>query len=273
MKKFFYLAFIILYFASIQPTFAGWPIGKKRFLLGAGVSAFYAKDYWDRNGKYVKGTKTFESYSLGMFGNYGLSRRLDFMFSVPIAVQVNNYATAGNRSSAGVGDLQLGLSYNVINYKYKNYTSVYGGVIVPLYAKFDEQTLGLGMYGTEVRLMNTGNLAVEDKKAYYNLEAGYRQYYDTNGPSQFTYLAAFGYAIDKENQLVLDVSGTNSYSPDKSTTIFVGAARDYRYTRSSISYGHVFSRRVSVFASGFYTLTARNTGRGYGGSVQGLFRF
>lgn len=272
MKKLFYLIFVALYFISVQPTYAGWPMGKKRFMLGAGVSAFYAKDYWDRNGKYIRGTKTFESYSLGVFGSYGLSRRLDFIFSVPLALQVNNYATS-NRTSGGAGDLSLGLSYNLINYKFKNYTSIYAGAIIPLYAKFNEQTLGLGMYGTDVRLMNTGNLALEDKKAYYNVEVGYRQFYDTNGPSQLTYLAALGYSLDKENQLVVDVSGTNSYSPDKSTTIFTGAARDYRYTRTSLSYGHMFSRRMSVFASGFYTLTARNTGRGYGASVQAIMRF
>ncbi len=240
--------------------------------MGAGVTAFYAKDFWDADGNYIRGTQTFASYSLGINGSYGLSRRLDFMFSVPIAVQVNNYAV-NNRVSAGLADLTLGLSYNLINYKYKNYTSVYGGVIVPLYAKFADQTLGLGMYGTEVKLMNTGNLALEDKKAYYNLEVGYRQFYDPNGPSQITYLAALGYSINKENQLVLDVSGIYSSSPDKQRIIFTGAARDYRVTRTSLSYAHVFSRRFSLSASGFYTLTARNTGRGYGFGVQGLYRF
>jgi protein XagA len=270
MKKFYFLA-IAAYLLTINLAFAGWPMGKKRFMLGTSVSAFYAKDYWDRYGNFQRGTRTFESYTLGTFGSYGLSRRLDFMFSLPLALQINNYA-ASNKSSGGVGDAQLGLSYNLFNFDYKNYISIYGGAIIPLYSNYNEQTLGLGQLGTDVRIMNTGNLAVEDKKAYYNVELGYRQFYGTNAPSQFTYTAGLGYSIDKENQITADVSGVNSYSPDKATIIYAGAAREFRYVRGSVGYGHVFSRRISLYASGFYTLHAYNTGLGYGASLQAIIR-
>lgn len=271
MKKSYLLA-LAFYLFGINAVFAGWPMGKKRFMLGTSLTAFYAKDYWDRYGKFQRGTKTFESYSLGVFGNYGLSRRLDLMFSVPLALQINNYATS-NKASGGLGDVNLGLSYNLFNFDYKNYISIYGGAIIPVYSNYDAQTLGLGQLGTDVRIMNTGNLAVEDKKAYYNLELGYRQFYGENAPAQFTYLAGLGYSIDKENQITADVSGVNSYSPDKATIIFAGAAREYRFVRASVGYGHVFSRQLSVYGSGFYTLHAYNTGLGYGASVQAIMRF
>jgi protein XagA len=270
MKRTLYI-FCFIFITGAQLAYAGWPMGKKRFMLGAGVTAFYAKDYWDANGKFQKGTKTFESYSLGLFGSYGISRRLDLMFSVPLALQINNYAI-NNKATGGVGDLQVGLSYNLFNFDYKNYISIYGGGIFPMYAAYNSQTLGIGLVGTDVRLMNTGNLALEDKKAYYNVEVGYRQFYGVDAPSQFTYTAGLGYSIDKENQLTVDVSGINSYSSNKTTTIYTGAARYFRYTRVSAGYGHVFSRRFSLYGSGFYTVTAFNTGLGYGATVQAIVR-
>ena len=276
MKKFSTLFLTLICLFNLQRAYAGWPMGKQRFVLGTTASIYAAKDYWDIHGKYFTNSKAaFTSYSLGLFGAYGLSRRLDFIFSVPFSRQVANQSTT-DKYRNGLGDLQLGLSYNLINYKYKNYTSVYVGAIVPLYAKYDAQTLGLGMFGSEIKLMNTGAFNVTDKRSFYNLEAGYRQFAGSGGPAQFTYLGAIGLAVDKTNQFTVDVSGVYSHSSDStanSTVILAGAARNYSYTRTSLTYGHTFSRRVVFSLSGFYTLTAINTGRGYGGSLQGIFRF
>ncbi|NCD67966.1 hypothetical protein [Mucilaginibacter agri] len=276
MKKFSTLLVTLICLLNLQHAYAGWPMGKQRFVLGTTASIYAAKDYWDIHGKYYTNSKAaFTSYSLGLFGAYGLSRRWDFMFSVPFSRQVAEQSTT-DKYHNGLGDLQLGFSYNLINYKYKNYTSIYVGGIAPLYAKYDEQTLGLGMFGSEIKLMNTGAFKVTDKRSFYNLEAGYRQFVGSGGPSQFTYLGAIGLAIDRTNQFTVDVSGVYSHSTDStanSTVILAGAARNYSYTKTSLTYGHTFSRRVVISASGFYTLTAINTGRGYGGSLQALFRF
>jgi hypothetical protein len=276
MKKAFTLVLIIItLFVNQKQAYAGWPMGKGRFLLGTSATIYAAKDYWDIYGKlHTNNSTAFTSYTLGIFGSYGLSRRTDFIFSVPFSRQVSNEST--DKYHNGLGDLLLGLSYNLINYKYKNFTSIYVGAIVPMYPKYDAQTLGLGLYGSEVKLMNTGAYTLTGKKGYYNLEAGYRQFYGSDAPWQFTYLAALGLSLDKYNHVSVDVSGVYSHSADStanSAVILAGAARNYSYTRTSVSYGHTFSRRVSVFVSGFYTLTGVNTGVGYGGSLQGLFRF
>ncbi|OKS88249.1 hypothetical protein [Mucilaginibacter polytrichastri] len=276
MKKVFTLILILTFLATQQQAYAGWPMGKQRFLLGTSATIYAAKDYWDIYGKLHTNSKTaFTSYTLGLFGSYGLSRRTDFIFSVPFSRQVSNQSTT-DKYHNGLGDLQLGLSYNLINYKYKNYTSIYVGAIVPMYDKYDAQTLGLGMYGSEVKLMNTGAYTLNSKKGYYNLEAGYRQFFGSEAPWQFTYLAAIGLSLDKANHVSVDVSGVYSHSSDStanSAVVLAGAARNYSYTRTSLTYGHTFSRRISLAVSGFYTLTGVNTGVGYGGSLQGSFRF
>jgi hypothetical protein len=67
-------------------SFAGWPIGKYHDLFVPAFNYFKATDSWDANGKKIKGAPGtgFESYALNLFEGYGISRRLDFIASLPV---------------------------------------------------------------------------------------------------------------------------------------------------------------------------------------------
>ncbi len=273
MKKTFTLLFISLgCLMQTTQVYAGWPIGKKRFMVGASAYTYFSSNYWDRNGQYHKdNTSKFSAYSLGIFADYGISRKLDVLVNLPVSYQKLRQPGAST-TNAGPGDLQIGLNYAFANFNLKNYITGYAGAIIPTYAQRVGQTLGYAYYGTEVRLSNTGNIRLGDHNGYYNVDADYRKYFADDGPSQFNYMGTFGYSFNKYNQVLVDLAGTISSSPTKVFNNYAGSTLDYRNLRVQLNYGYTVNRRVSVYASGFYTVSGFNIGQAYGTSLQLLLR-
>lgn len=277
MRKFYLLTLLTaLLLGSTAKVFAGWPIGKYRHIFTPSVTYYSSKNYWDKNGKKVitpSGT-AFNAVTIGLYGGVGISRRADLLASISYSIQNSKFGGLTQTTPTGFGDATLGLSYNIAAWKYKRFLSVQGTVIAPLYTvQSTGNTMGYGVMGAEGKLMYSGELT---GNAYFNIEGGYRHYFDEKGPNQILGSITIGTALDrrKKNQLTFDVGGLKSYSSNENL-ISVNPNLVYNgyYVKGAATYGHKFTNRVSVFGSAFYTFAGRNAPQGYGGAVFAVFKF
>jgi len=279
MKKLRLFAFAILLLVGfIRPykVYAGFPIGKYRDLVVPSFNYYTQTNHYDVYGNYVKGAPgaRYTSMSANLYLGYGISRRLDLIVSVPYLYQVNTISAGKSIISQGAGDMVAGLSYNLANYSFKRFLSVQVSGVVPLYTAVNGTSpLGLGYYGTEVKLMFCGALPdfIADK-GYFNTEAAYRRYFNFQGPDQVSFLATVGYPISWHNQVSFDISVMRSFSPNKSFNINYNAERDYAFVKPQLNLGHTFTRRFSMFVGGYYVPYGINTGLGYGGSIVAIIK-
>lgn len=280
MKRIYIICLLLAVICSArQAAFAGFPVGKYRNIVVPSFTYYTSKDFYNGSGKRVTPTdkSSFTSYAFGLYFDYGLTRRLDLIVNVLAPNQQSQFTTAAGttyQQNFGFGDFQAGLSYALINFDYKAYFSVQVSGIAPLY-KNDDQALdlGYGSFGSEVKFMYTGSLNGNYLKGcYYNLEAGYRRYFDKQGPNVIIYSALFGVPLDKRNQVSFEVGGQNSSSSNKTFSTNLAINRDFAFTKGAINYGHTFSRRFSLFGNGFYTFMGRNAGAGYGGALQMILK-
>jgi hypothetical protein len=279
MKKVSVLTyFLVLLIALVTPfkTFAGWPIGKYRDLVIPSFSYYNQTDHFDNNGNVIKGAPGtgFTSFSTSLYVGYGISRRLDFIATIPFLYTMNRLAPGNTVTNQGAGDMVAGVSYNLINFNYVRFLSVQVSGIVPLYSNTSgSSALGFGDLGSEVKLMFSGNLPASIfDKGYFNAELAYRRYYSSQGPDQVSFLGTIGYPITKHNQVSLDLLFFRSYSSDKIYNPNFFAERDFAFFKPSLNFGHTFTRRFSLFAGGYYVPFGLNTGVGYGGSVLAVFK-
>lgn len=281
MRKIYPVFLLIILFGSVKNARAGFPIGKYRGLIIPSLNYYTSKDTWDSQGNKIKGKPGtgFTSYSAGLYFGYGITRRLDVIVNVTAPLQQSSYRndkdSLVNLQSSGFGDMQVGLSYNLINFNYTSFFSVVASGIVPLYNNSDKDVaLGYGVGGADLKFTYTGSIGSTFLKGcYFNTEIGGRRYFDKQGPDVLIYSASLGFALGKRNQMSFEGSGQNSYSINKTFNQNLSVNRDYSFLKGAINYGHTFTRRFYVFATGFYTLEGRNTGLGYGGSVQTIFKF
>jgi len=279
MKKLRLFAFAILLLVGfIRPykVYAGFPIGKYRDLVVPSFNYYTQTNHYDVYGDYVKGAPgaRYTSMSANLYLGYGISRKLDLIVSIPYLYQVNTISAGKSIISQGAGDMVAGLSYNLVNYSFKRFLSVQVSGVVPLYTAVNgTSALGLGDYGTEVKLMFCGALPdfIADK-GYFNTEAAYRRYFNFQGPDQVSFLATVGYPISWHNQVSFDISIMRSFSPNKSFNINYNAERDYAFVKPQLNLGHTFTRRFSMFLGGYYVPYGINTGLGYGGSIVAIIK-
>ena len=274
MKK-IYLILLLVLAGWVNQAQAGWPIGKYRNVVIPSFNYYTSHDSWNSVGQKVKGSpgSGFTSYAVGLYVGYGISRRLDLVVNVLAPQQNSAYRNFKDslikQQSSGIGDMQVGLAYNLVNFGYKSFLSVMGSGIVPLYDTTKTVALGYAAYGAELKLMYSGGIDNGFlKHTYYNMEVGYRRYFDTQGPNVLLYTASLGIPLGKRNQIGFEGSGQYSTSTNKAFNPNLALNRDFSFTKASFDYGHTFTRRFSVFVTSFYTLLGRNTGLGYGGSVQ-----
>lgn len=257
-------------------TFAGWPIGKYRDLVVPTFSYYHQTDRFDGQDNVIKGTPgtSFSSFTANIFFGYGLTRKLDLMVTLPYLYQQNKIGPGNTISNQGPGDLSVGLSYNLVNFNYVRFLSVQVSGIAPMYTVTSGRSaLGLGSYGSEVKLMFCGNLpATVLDKGYFNTELSYRRYYSAQGPDQVSITASVGYPVTKHNQVSLEVLLFRSFSSDKAFNANYFAERDFSFFKPALNFGHQFTRRFSVFLGGFYVPFGVNTGVGYGGSLLAVLK-
>lgn len=273
MKKIILICFCCLLLIP-HKSFAGWPIGKYRDLFVPAFNYFKATDSWDANGKRIKGAPGtgFESFALNLFEGYGISRRLDFIASLPIVYQTSTFA-GGSTKGYGPTDLTTGLSYVLLNSKYERFLSVQGSLITPLYNKNNPNSaIGFGSFGSELKLSYSGNIPKRVLKGcYFNTEIYYRRYFSGDGPNQYGAFVFLGFILSKSNQITIDATAIKSVSTNREFNNNISSIKDFSLIKPSVNFGHRFTRRFSMFVGGYYTVTGRNTAVGYGTNVSGIF--
>ena len=273
---------LIASIALIQTVSAGFPIGTGRWMLTPGYNFYVAKGYWGKNGGYNSYSNgSFGSHYFGLSGGYGLNRKWDFLFNIPIVVQIDNNTNSavdkGNTYIAGgFGDAKLGLSYFLTDFDALNHVSLTGSLIIPLYTNRPSPypVLGYQSFGGELKLGFSGSATGGFRNPYYDIEAGVRQYFEYDGPTQLFANITGGVPLDDYWKISGTLSGVNSLSTSSATAISAfNFTKSFEYIRASFNLGRVINNNVSIWG-GFYADTwGINTARGSGASVSAVIKF
>lgn len=191
-SKLFILAVFCL---QINPGFAQTDIDaimmeKNGFCVGPMYSHSSWKNYWEGTLKRENlNLGTVSTHMIGLMGNYGLTRKINLLFSAPY---VKTKASAGTlHSMKGVQDLSLFIKWRPYQKKLGNgKLSLFGiaGISVPLsnyVADFLPLSIGLRSKTASARLMadyQQGNLFVTGSATYVlrdNIEIDRTSYYTT----------------------------------------------------------------------------------------------
>lgn len=89
---------------------SGWTREAKGFYGQVTASTFSSKDFYTTTGTLSDQGSTFNSNSLSLYGEYGITNRLTSILSVP-ALVLNNFSTT--QTVAGVGGIKLGFKYKI----------------------------------------------------------------------------------------------------------------------------------------------------------------
>jgi len=267
---------LILFLATQSSSYAdgGFPVRPGRLLISPSVSYFFANSQWDSTGvkKRFPDNGKFSSVGITLYSEYGISRRFAVVASLPYVI--NKYTQDGTpaTTSSGLADLETGLRYYLANIDFVYYFSIQGTAITPLYT--NNPSLGYGEEGAELKLAFSGTGHLGELSTYFNVSDGARQYFGTNGPWQNRYNGTFGLTLDEDfmNQVSVGVSGINSFSDDKKFSVIPETDKYFSFLQASLSYGHSFTREISLFASAGQFLTGRNTGVGTTFSLAFIYR-
>jgi len=260
---------------SLSYADGGFPVRPGRLLISPSVSYFFANSEWDTAGvkKRFPDNGKFSSIGITLYSEYGISRRFALVATLPYVINKYSQNVAPtSTTSSGLADLETGLRYYLANIDFVYYFSIQGTAITPLYS--NNPSLGYGEEGAELKLAFSGTGHLGDNSTYFNVADGVRQYFGTNGPWQNRYSGTFGLTLDKEfmNQVSVSVTGINSFSDDKSFSPILETDKDFSFVQASLSYGHSFTREMSLFASVGQFLTGRNTGDGTNISLAFIYR-
>ncbi|MCD8741061.1 hypothetical protein LT679_10650 [Mucilaginibacter roseus] len=272
--KIFYKTAIAFIIAALPATVlaGGWPVKKGNYLVSVTASYFRASQLWDKGGRlgsYEQGGY-FESRSLSLYGEYGITRRLTGVVSLPYIINEFKRQDMPAATSQGLGDMEFGVRYYLTNINFKYYFAIQGMAIAPLYS---DTSLGFSSGGAEVRAIGSGSGKIGSKNYYMNLEVGGRQYFQNAGPFQVRYTGAFGLNFDKHNQLALGVSGNYSTSINKILDENLVLNKDFSYTQGSFSYAYIVNPKLSFFAGVNQFLVGRSTGKGTTFSLSVITKF
>jgi hypothetical protein len=265
--KHFIVSAILLIAVNHNTYAGGFPVRPKSLLLSPSVSYFFADKKWDSSG--IKSAfplnGKFTSFTYSLYAEYGISRRFTFVALLPYTI--NNFQQTGyNSTSMGVTDLETGIRYYLANINYIYYIMVQGTVITPLYTN---PSLGYGLTGAEIKLSFAGSGHLFGGNYYFTLENGIRQYFGSTGPEQDRYNGTFGITLDSQfkNQLSVSIGGFYSTSSFTKFVINPAVNKNFAFNQVSLSYGHSFTKRFSVFLTGGTFINGRNTGDGSSASA------
>ncbi len=273
LLKFVFAVVMITALAHNKSYAGGFPIRPGRLILSPSVSYFFANKEWDSTGvkKPFPNNGKFNSVTLSLYAEYGISRRFSVVGTLPYII--NNYKdNTASFPSSGLTDLEVGIKYYLANINYIYYFALQGSAITPLY---NNTLLGYDEEGAELKLSFAGSGTVFNRNYYFNIDNAARQYFGNSGPFQYRYGGTFGLSLDQkfENQLSVGVTGFYSVSDDKQFIITNPTiARDFRFTQVSLTYGHAFSKQMTVLLTGGQFITGRNTGDGTSVTLTFAFR-
>lgn len=262
---------LVLFALISSAVYAGFPIGRGKYLIVPSYNLYTAKGYWNESGSYTDYTNSgrFASHYFGLYGGVGLTEKLDFVGNVNYTIQ-RKMETNFTEQNASLGDATIGLQYLMNSFDYYKFLTVTGSLIVPLYQNNPAKLpyTGFQQVGGEVKMAFSGTNRERLKNTYYDVNFGVRQYFSAEGPTQVFLDALFGVPLDEMNKLTFSLGGVQSNS---STAIFnsnnLSANRSFSYFRLTTGYGRKIDQNYQLFITIFTDVTGKNTGKGGGGSI------
>jgi len=273
LLKFVFAVVVITVLSQHKSYAGGFPIRPGRLVLSPSVTYFFADKEWDSTGvkKPFPNNGKFSSISYSLYAEYGISRRFSAVATIPFIM--NSYKANGESfPSSGLTDMETGLKYYLANINYIYYFALQGTAITPLY---NNTLLGYHEEGAELKLSFAGSGTLFNRNYYFNIDNAVRQYFGNDGPIQYRYNGTFGLSLDQkfENQLSASIGGFYSVSNDKQFVVVNPTiARDFSFTQVSLTYGHAFSKEMTVLLTGGQFIAGRNTGDGTSVTISFAFR-
>lgn len=283
MKKILLKIVFVLMLCTVlfQNSYAGFPIGNGRWLLVPTFTRYTASSYWDNTGttKNFDNNGLYQSNYLGLYGGFGVGRDLDIIFNLPYVS--NRYTTNGVDAEPplqSTGDLSVGFCYFLNHYDYYKHLSVTGSLIFPTYPTIEGTTLlpGFASAGLEGKLGLAGTNTGETlKDSYYDLEGGFRSYFNSGGPSQFFLNATLGVPLDEDWK----VKGALNFLTSSSSTAGVNVNpnvytnKEFSYLRATLGIGRRLDRNITLWGSIFKDISGRSIGQGSGFSIYAVIKF
>lgn len=258
---------------------SAWPQPKRRFMFVPGVYYYRTTQYWGPNREVQSfgDNGQFQSVNVRLYGEYGLSNRLTLVATLPFAANQYKSAQQDIRNN-GLTDLELGLRYNLLNADNRRYLSVQGQAITPLYQNAGAiPYLGYASSGAEVKLLYAGNLKLAQRDAYFNVEAGFRRFFNV-GPrpvDQVPLLATLGWYVSPKNVLTAELSGLVSYSNlfRELNPVNPTVNTDFRFFKATLGYGRQFGTNNWLYVNVYGDVYGQNVGIGRGFSLTSVIRF
>ena len=251
----------------------GFPLRPGRLIISPSVSYFFADSKWDSAGVKHPFDKNgqFTSITYSIYAEYGISRRFALVVSLPYSMNTYRQSDYISKSN-GVTDMETGIRYYLANINFKYYFSVQGTLITPLNSN---PNLGYRESGAELKFSFSSSGHLFDRPFYYSFDNGFREYFGTAGPFQDRYSGAFGLTLDKKfkEQISISLGGFYSTSTNKQFNLLNPVnSKNFAFNQVALSYGHSFSKHLSLFLSGGHFITGRNTGDGLSTSGSLIYR-
>ena len=267
-----YLLIILFVFLAKQ-TYAGFPVGKGRWVYSFAYNYAYSGSSFDsnwHNHPYKSGTY-FSSQTYSLYITHGISRKVDVFALIPYVTEVAKYDSI-TLTRSDFADALLGLTYSRINKTFnKTYSFKLAGIF-PLYSGTNPLPMGYGSNGIDFTFNYTNSPKRLRNKGYYLLSTSLRHYFADDGPNQLLLTIERYYAINKFNYFIWALNGAFSTSINTNTQLAHISNKDFDFIQGKLSYGRRVRRNLTLFLEGYYTPFGRNTGLSYGGVLMAILR-
>jgi len=226
---------------SGQHVYAGaWTLKEGSGYNKIALNVFEADESF---GVAAPGFEEFNDITVNYYGEFGLTDKLTFITQIPLRQSENDTVT-GSTETTGIGDVDIGLRYNLINSSWVLSTQVLYKAPF-LYDEDEDLPLGNGQSDVELRLQLGRSLY---PYGYVGLEAGYR--FRAEDPSdEFRYLVEYGFDLTSKIYLrskvdvILAVDSTDVELQADGNPNFPNA---FDLGRLELSAGYKFNDRSGV---------------------------
>lgn len=245
---------------SPAASFAGaWTAPKGDVYFKSAINYFSTTERFGDDD--LGGFERFRDVNASFYLEYGLQDNLTF-FAATAVKDLRNTANGADTNNFGVGDVDLGLRYNLINGPFV--FSVQGLFKAPfLYDEDADLPLGNGQIDVEGRALIGKSLG---KLGYFGLEAGYR--FRADDPvDEFRYLVEYGFDLSKSAYFRTKLDGTLGLGTIDDTVDISNAANPslplaFDLGKLEYTLGYKLDKRWSVEVTGTSNIYGQNTLRG-----------
>lgn len=247
-----------------------WLQAKGEFLLSPSLTHYYTdskkdensiKSDFDNNGYY-------ENYVYKLYFSTSLiSNKLNLIGNIPYIK--STYADDfTNNINNELGDIELGLKMHLKKIGEFHYLIGSLTAITPLYSNNNQPFVGLGKFGTEIKVNISGKskwMGINDN--YHQLELGFRKFFD-GGPVQIKLYGSKAYRISKKVIVLADLDILISKGQDFTVSQEnIQITPDFDFVKATVNFGYEFSPKFAIYAGGFKDLINRNVSIGNGWQI------